>query len=998
VAGKIVQPDRHKRASAWWIYCVSGVVGTVGYLLMPYPVVRDLVFYPALAGSAVVAIMIGARINRPAHPLAWYLFAASVLMFTIGDAMFNFYEHILGVDPFPSVADAFYLGSYLPLTVGLLILARGRTSGGDRTSFVDAAIIATGLGMLVWVFLMAPHVQDSSLTLFERSVLTAYPLADVLVLAVLARFMIAPGVRTPAYHFLGASLTTLLICDVSFGAAELAGTYESGGLIDAGFLLSYVLLGTASLHQTMDRLSQPAPDLKVKPSRRRFVLLAGASLLAPTVLAIQAARGEQVYGPLIVGGSVVLFSLVLVRMESLLGVLTTVVAERERAQERLRQAETRYRTLVEGMPAVVYTQEIESSTSAMYMSPQIQTLTGYSPEECKDPDLRWRMVHPDDRERMRAEDDQTGEPGEVFATEYRVLHRDGRTVWVRNESVLIEEEGSGSRYWQGFMVDIIQRKRAEEETQKAREAAEAASKAKSEFLANMSHEIRTPMNGVIGMTGLLLDTDLTRDQQEYAETVRSSGDALLTILNDILDFSKIEAGRMEIEILDFDLDTVVEESVGLLAERAHDKGLELASQIEQNVPIALKGDPGRIRQVLVNLLSNAVKFTEKGEVILRARLAEDRQDAAVVRFEIEDTGIGVAQELQKNLFESFSQADASTTRKYGGTGLGLTISKQLVELMGGEIGIESELGKGSTFFFTLSLEKQPEGTRQLYLVPRVDLRDLRVLVVDDNETNRKILHHQITTWGMKTGSAEDGPNAIKMLCEAANRSESYDVAILDMHMPDMDGLELAQKIKEEPSIATTKLIMMSSVGGRDVGAEARQVGIEVYLTKPVRQSRLYDAIATAMDTPTEGAPAPSVVDAPPIDTPLVATSALHKPKERPRILIAEDNAVNQKAAAKMLEMLGYRADVVANGLEAIEALSHITYAAVLMDVQMPEMDGYEATAEVRRREEKKDRRTPIIAMTANAMQGDRERALEAGMDDYVPKPVKREELEMIMQR
>jgi CheY-like chemotaxis protein len=278
------------------------------------------------------------------------------------------------------------------------------------------------------------------------------------------------------------------------------------------------------------------------------------------------------------------------------------------------------------------------------------------------------------------------------------------------------------------------------------------------------------------------------------------------------------------------------------------------------------------------------------------------------------------------------------------------------------------------------------------------LRDLRVLVVDDNETNRKILHHQIASWGMKTGSAEDGPNAIKMLCEAANRSESYDVAILDMQMPDMDGLELAHKTKEEPSIATTKLIMMSSVGGRDVGAEARQVGIEVYLTKPVRQSRLYDAIATAMDTPTEGAPAPSVVDTPPIDTPLVATSALHKPKERPRILIAEDNAVNQKVAAKMLEMLGYRADVAANGLEAIEALSRITYAAVLMDVQMPEMDGYEATAEVRRREEKKDRRTPIIAMTANAMQGDRERALEAGMDDYVPKPVKREELEMIMQR
>ena len=421
-----------------------------------------MIFYPALAGSAVVAIIVGARINRPAQPLAWYLFALSLLMFTIGDTMFGFYEHVLGADPFPSLADVFYLGAYPPLTVGLLILARGRTSGGDRASFIDATIIATGLGLLMWVFLMAPHAQDSSLTLYERSVLIAYPLADVLALAVLARFMIAPGVRTPAYYFLGLSLITLLICDVWFGAAELAGTYESGGLIDAGFLLSYVLGGTAALHPTVDSLSQPAPDLEVKLSRRRLVLLAGVSLLAPTVLAIQAARGEQVDVPLIIGGSVVLFSLVLVRMEGLLGILTTVLAERERVEEWLRQAETRYRTLVERMPAVVYIQEIGSPDSAMYMSPQIETLTGYSPEECKDPDLRWGMVHPDDRERMRSEDKQAVEPGEVVTTEYRVLHRDGRIVWVRNESVVVEDEMSGSRYWQGFMIDVTERKHAEE--------------------------------------------------------------------------------------------------------------------------------------------------------------------------------------------------------------------------------------------------------------------------------------------------------------------------------------------------------------------------------------------------------------------------------------------------------------------------------------------------------------------------------------------------------
>jgi two-component system sensor histidine kinase/response regulator len=760
------------------------------------------------------------------------------------------------------------------------------------------------------------------------------------------------------------------------------------------------LLGTAALHPTVDRLSQPAPDLKVKPSRRRLVLLAGVSLLGPTVLAIQVARGEQVDVPLIIGGSVVLFSLVLVRMEGLLGILTTVLAEREWVEEQLRQAETRYRTLVERMPAVTYIQEIGSPDSAMYMSPQIETLTGYSPEDCKDPDLRWRMVHPDDRERIQAEDDRTYEPGELIVTEYRVLHRDGRTLWVRNESLIVEDEASGSHYWQGFMIDITERKRAEEELQKAREAAEAANRAKGEFLANMSHEIRTPMNGVIGMTGLLLDTDLSGEQREYAETVRNSGENLLTIINDILDFSKIEAGRMEIEILDFDLDTAVEESVGLLAERAHDKSLELASLVEYDVPTALKGDPGRIRQVLVNLLGNAVKFTEEGEVILRVGLAEDRQDAAVVRFEVKDTGIGMTQEQRARLFESFSQADASTTRKYGGTGLGLAISKQLVELMGGEIGVESEPGKGSTFWFALPLEKQPGATRRPAVAPRADLRDLRVLVVDDNETNRKIVHHQITSWGMKNGSAEDGPNALEMLREAEERGESYDLAILDMQMPEMDGLELAERIKEEPSIASTKLIMMSSVGERGDGEEARQAGMEAHLTKPVRQSRLYDAIALAMGTPVEDAVAPAAADTPPIDTLRLATRTMRHSTERShaRILIAEDNAVNQKVAMKMLERLGYRADVATSGQDALEALSRFTYAAVLMDVQMPGMNGYEATAEIRRREEKRDRRTPIIAMTANAMQGDRETALEAGMDDYVPKPVRREELEAVLKR
>jgi two-component system sensor histidine kinase/response regulator len=662
--------------------------------------------------------------------------------------------------------------------------------------------------------------------------------------------------------------------------------------------------------------------------------------------------------------------------------LEQLLEARERSEEEARRNHEMVRLLLNSTAEAIYGLDVQGNCT--FANSACLRILGYTGEN----DLLGKNMHAMNH---HTKSDGTPYPiaecplDHVFAGGVGA-HADDEILWRRDSSsfqaeywshpILKGDEKIGAVV---TFVDITERKLAEQELRRAKEAAEEANRSKSQFLANMSHEIRTPMNGILGMTELTLDTELTKEQRDNLGLVRLSAESLLTVLNDILDFSKIEAGKLEFESICFDLRESLGEALQTLSFRAHQKGLELVYEVHPEVPESLIGDPGRIRQVLVNLIGNAIKFTERGEVFVSVIGESENADRVCLHVSVADTGIGIPPDRQAKIFEAFSQADESTTRRFGGTGLGLTISTKLVEMMGGRIWVESEPGKGSTFHFTCWLRLQEKVTAPT-LIDASQLRDISVLVVDDNFTNRRVLTGMLSRWGIKPTAVDGGQAAIQMMERVTKEGHPFSVVIVDGQMPEMDGFTLVKHIQERSELGGPTIIMLTSFGQKGDASRCRELGISAYLVKPARQGELLETLCQVLrKSPQEASP-------------LVTRHTLREDRSRLQILLAEDNAINQTLAVRLLEKRGYAVTVVGDGKAAVEALEARPYDLVLMDVQMPVMDGFQATAAIRTKEKSGGRRTPILAMTAHALKGDQERCLAAGMDGYVSKPIRTADL------
>ena len=1062
--------------------------------------VADIVLQFAAAAAAVSCFRAARR--RDADARGWAVLGVAALTWGAGNAIWTVYgltrDHVY---PFPSVADLGFVGFGPIAAVALLCFPRaGTLRVSPVRAGLDALLIAASVLFISWALVLGNVYHTTAASLLSQATAMAYPIADVAV----GSLVLALGMRRPAgsrlpWLLLGGGLVTLALTDSTYVYRNLAGTFSSGTVLYAGWLVAFLLIALAPMAPARDAvagertrslfqeslpylpfvtalvvagagqrvdLNDPflfwnglivllvflarqalivaenvalTSDLQTKVERRtaefhsadeRFRSLVQSSddaIVSKTVDGVITTwnpGAERLYGyreAEVIGRPVTLLvpperleeeaailaaagrGVQLARYEtervrkdgSIVPVALTVspildgdkvqgvsvighdISERRRNDEALRGQQEHTRAIIDTASDPFVAMDEQGVVTDWNCA--AERTFGWSREEAVGRLLAETIVPPRHRD-AHAEGirrvEAGGEP-HVIGTrvEIEAQHREGSELQVEL-SIWRAGQGAGGGF-NAFLHDITDRKQGEQDLATARNQALEASRLKSEFLATMSHEIRTPLNGVIGLTGLLLDSELSEAQRRHAEGVRASGEALLGIINDVLDFSKIEAGKLEIETVDFDLTHALEDVASLVTESARAKGLELVAYCRPEVPTVLRGDVGRLRQILLNLATNAVKFTEHGEVVLRAGLDEQSgTDQVVVRFEVSDTGIGIKPEAAERLFDPFSQADASTTRRYGGTGLGLAICRRLAEAMGGSIGLDARAGEGTTFWVRLPFQ------HALLPVPTAgearthSLEGKRILVVDDNETNRLVLASQLRAWDITADLAADAEVALRLLRAAAG-AHPYDLAVVDMAMPGMDGLELAGIVSTDHQLAGIPLLLLSSV---TVEFEAAtRAGFAARLTKPVHLSQLYDALVRAL-TPHAGGLTASA------PTPAAARGA------RGKLLIVEDHAINQEVAKGIVAKLGYSCDVAGDGIEALAALDRQGYDAVLMDCHMPHMDGFQATAEIRRLEAGR-RHLPIIAMTAGAMVEDREKCLAAGMDDYLTKPVKERALE-----
>jgi len=937
--------------------------------------VGDLTILTAVV-LAFLACLSAARSGGPAGR-GWALLTVSAGLWTVGQAVWTWYGLARGhVYPFPSAADAGYLGYSLPAAAGLLLFpraARRRFSGARAV--LDALVVASSLLFISWSSVLGPlfTAGGSGLT---RAVSLAYPLVDVVVASlVLTLGMRAPaGMRRP-WLLLGAGLLLLTVTDSVYVALIAAGqTATTGTPLAAGWVGAFLFLALAARTSARPQVESPGH----RP--RHFTVLQELLPIVPALAAIVfAARHRFTDGDtvLITVGVLALLALTAQQVLDALDKVRLANGLEETVEARTVQllgAQDRFGALVNSSDEAIYSHSAGGVLTSW--NPAAQRLYGWSEREILGRPMSL-LVPPELRgqEQELRERVVRGEPGGSYEAER--LRKDGSRVLVALTISPIGRDVAGNGL-SALAHDITDRKRHESELAQARNRALAGSRAKSEFLATMSHEIRTPMNGVIGLTGLLLDTPLDDVQRRYANGVRGAGQALLAIIDDILDFSKLEAGRVELEDAPFDPRELVEEVGVLLATTAAGKHLEFIAACSPELPALLRGDAGRLRQILINLASNAVKFTATGEVVLRARLLANVQGVAQVEFSVTDTGIGIVAADRERLFEPFSQADASTTRRFGGTGLGLAICRRLVTAMDGELSLDSQLGRGSTFRFCVPLADGAQ-LSQPDLRP-VALDGLRVLVVDDNATNRLILTDQLTAWDLRVDTAADAEAGWLLLQQAAEQDRPYDLAVLDLCMPEVDGLTLAARLAAAPELSRTRTMILTS-GGPVERARLDAAQVQVCVSKPVRSSDLHDALMRLVST------GPAGTGPYPASTGSRSVAAAGPPRATlARVLVVEDNEVNQLVAEGVLRSLGYDVDLAADGRQALDALAATRYAAVLMDCHMPEMDGYQATAELRCREGT-ERRTPVIAMTAGVLAEDQARCTEAGMDDFVGKPI-----------